>query len=198
MSRGKAWERPELQHLTDLECRCAALWFKIDPATVAGPPTGLIVGEMPGCSTSSALPMFPYPPNSAGGRLLKMSLLTPGAYLGRLMRTNLFSDWNEETNDRWPRGEAEERARLIHEATPREMRVVLLGARVSQAFGLDEYMKLVEQNGVLYTAIPHPSGRNLKYNDPIVRTGARAALQWAADSIAEGTPTAKQIKRGKR
>ena len=171
----KAWQHEGASHLTDLEKRCAALWFKIDPTTVIGPPTGLIVGEMPGENTSEKLPLFPWPRNSAGGRLMKMSLLSPGQYLGRLLRTNLFYEYSGD----WDHEMARARARTIH-AQRTVDRVVLLGQRVGEAFGFSAFFAHEVRDDVHYVCIPHPSGRNRIYNEQNARVGARAAVQFAA------------------
>lgn len=162
-------------HLTELEKRCASLWFKVNPADVQGPVTGLLVGECPGLTTRSTLPLFPYPPNSSGGRLLKMSDLTIHDYLGRLLRRNLFLDHVEI----WNRDKAIEEAVKIVESVTVE-RVVLCGQRVAEAFGFRTFFKLEQHRGVSYCAIPHPSGLNRLYNDRPNVVAARAAIRFAA------------------
>lgn len=194
------WDADGCAHLSELERRCAGSWLKVDPATVCGPPTGLLVGEMPGASSSSALPLFPYPKNSAGGRLLSWSRITPGQYLGRLLRCNLFvtprPDWDEIL--------AHELANDIMRAATPELRIVLLGKRVAEAFEVYrvfEMQKRTRDDGQHYfiCAIPHPSGRNLVYNEPVARVGAAAAIQWASDSIAPPTEKAQErAEKGKR
>lgn len=56
--------------------------------------------------------------------------------------------------------------------------VVLLGARLGRLFGVGPH-QWVRRDGVLFTAIPHPSGLNLLYNDPAQRQLARDTLQRA-------------------
>lgn len=168
-----------ITHLTELEKRCAALWLRVSPASVIGPITGLIVGEMPGRSTSGKLPLFPHPKNSSGGRLWAMSGVPIGIYLGRLARTNLLSEFRED----WDRREAAERAKVLVEQQPNGRRVVVLGKRVGEAFGFRRFFEVLadEPRHVSYTCIPHPSARNLEYRDVAKRVGARIALQFAAD-----------------
>jgi hypothetical protein len=166
--------------MSELEKRCTSLWFKIDPATVQGPLVGLIIGECPGPNTRSTLPMFPYPKNSAGGRLLKMSRLPVGVYLGKIKRQNLIE--HHCPSSEWPKFEAATRARAIAELlTNSQTRVLLLGKKVGEAFGFSRFFILQEILGSAYTCIPHPSGLSREYNDPVKRTGAQIAVQWCAD-----------------
>jgi hypothetical protein len=173
----KGWDH--VTHMTELEKRCASLWFKINPATVEGPITGLLVGEMPGKNTRSALPLFPYPKNSSGGRLLAMSGIPPHLYFARMMRVNLF----EHHVDIWNEEQANLNAIEIMKQQPKGRRVVLCGRRVGSAFGFTQFFQMGhdEEADAFYVAIPHPSGLNREYNDPIKRASARIALQWAAD-----------------
>lgn len=164
-----------VSHLSELEKRCASLWFRVDPATVQGPVVGMIVGECPGLKTRATLPMFPYPANSSGGRLLKMSELPIQDYLGRLTRRNLFYDHQVE----WDRDKAIDEAVKIVETVKVE-RVVLCGQRVAEAFGFRRFFHLEENAGVRYCAIPHPSDMNRIYNQPQPRLAAKAAIRWVA------------------
>lgn len=172
----KGWEHVE--HMSLLEKRCASLWFKLDPAIVTGPLTGLVVGECPGKNTCSTLPMFPYPASSSGGRLLKISRLPVETFLGRIRRVNLI----ETHHEIWPTHTARVRAlEIVEENAVKNTRIVLLGAKVGDAFGASRYFDMGEIRGSHYVCIPHPSGLNRAYNDPVVRTGASIALQWCAD-----------------
>lgn len=177
----KGWDH--VTHLTELEKRCASLWLKpIDPSQIKGPPTGLIVGECPGKSTSSKLAMFPWPKASSGGRLFKMANMPIEIYLGSLRRCNVFYDHQEKW---WP-WSAHENALGIHLGCEPYTRVVLCGKRVASAFGFDRYFEVGsiphQQKGgvVLYCTIPHPSGLNREYNNPLAVQGAEMALHWAA------------------
>lgn len=175
----KGWEH--ITHMSELEKRCASLWFKINPKEIQGPPIGMLVGEMPGLSTRATLPLFPYPANSSGGRLLKMSKISPTKFLGRVARKNIFLEHRT-----WDHDDAVESAlRIISEI--REggniKRVVACGQRVAQAFGFSNFFKLEQLEDIYFTAIPHPSGLNRLYNDVNARVGAQGALQWVADCI---------------
>lgn len=185
------WDRPEWEHLSEVEKRCAALWLHVDPSKPPGPPTGLLVGEMPAAGSGS-LPLFPHPKNSAGGRLLLWSRITPTQYLGRLRRTNIYTTATEEP---WDPAHAELRAQEITEQLTDGTRVVLLGKRVSEAFQVWVPFKMERRGRIFLTSIPHPSGRNLVYNDAVARMGAAAAVQWAADCIAP--PSDKDLARAR-
>lgn len=109
-------------------------------------------------------PMFPYPPNSAGGRLFKVSDLGLGEYIHGLDRVNLIP-----TYKRWDVKEARANAKaLLRERQPSH--VFLCGRRVASAFGFQEDTELPHKirSGVAdahLIAIPHPSGRNHAYNN---------------------------------
>jgi hypothetical protein len=100
-------------------------------------------------------------PGSAGWRLWKMSGLSRSTYLSSFKRTNLVPGkrWNART------------ARTTAIAFVLGLRagdiVVALGSEVKAA------IKYAGGNGVVLDArihfVPHPSGRNLFYNDPANR-----------------------------
>jgi hypothetical protein len=171
--------RGRCAHLSATDLRLARLWLKVLPSDIDGPPVGLVVGEAPLPNTSGRLPMFPYPASSAAGRLLKMSELKPGQYLGRLHRRD------EYPGPRWDLRAANQRAKLIHEwAASGEgvRRVLLLGKNVATAFGMDLWGYVVSggEVAVEYRSIAHPSGANPMYNAPTARLAAQAAVLWAA------------------
>lgn len=171
-----------ITHLSEVEKRLTSLWFKVNPADIDCIVTGTIIGEMPGKNTRSILPLFPYPPNSSGGRLMQMGGLPIGIYIGRLKRVNLF----DHHVDIWNAEEANLRAVELMKQMPDGHRVVLCGKQVGKAFGLSHYFEnaVDETEGTVhYTCIPHPSARNRIYDDPMARTAARMAIQWAADHM---------------
>lgn len=175
------WEH--VHHLSELEKRCASLWLKpIDPSKVKSQPSGLIVGECPGKSTNSRLPMFPWPKASSGGRLFAMANLPIEIYLGELERRNLFY----KHQPTWYPWSAHEAAHGIHLGRKVGDRVVLCGKRVAAAFGFEKYFEVAQipkEGGgfVYYCTIPHPSGLNREYNNPLTKVGAAVALHWAAN-----------------
>lgn len=168
-------------HLSPAEQRIAEFRLGVPRGTYDGPPVGLIVGEAPGPNTHARLPMFPFPPTSAGGRLMAMSGLPPNVYLGRFFRRNLFETYVDATP--WVAKVARERAlelaRWIEETG--SLRVVVCGVRVAEAFGMTLWGRSQSADGrSAFVSIPHPSGLTRVYNDPRAREAARTALQWAA------------------
>lgn len=153
-------------------------------------PRGLLVGEAPGPRTDPKMPLFPAPNSSSGGRLLRYSGTYADRFLGRLVRVNLCDGpWSA-------RRAAAGQARILtylfdpanfYEGAP--LRVLLLGARVPRAFGVvppwtragfGHTELLNDGNPALSVAwIPHPSGKNLTYNDPGNQLRARRAVEWA-------------------
>lgn len=75
--RYSTWERP-FAPLNPVVARIAEAWF--DDAegleALGGYPVGLLVGEQPGPTSNPKLPLWPFPPRSAGGRLHAMSGVT--------------------------------------------------------------------------------------------------------------------------
>lgn len=179
----------KVKHLTPLELRLAAIKLGVKLDAIDGPPVAAIIGEAPGVNTSWKLPVFPFPSNSAGGRLLKYSELDAAAYLGKFIRKNLYTHLEP-----WSIPTAREKAAEIVSLFQswRVLRVVLLGKRVGEAFGL----RLWETGsttamdfgvgapprsfGVAVTCIPHPSGRCREYNDEDAIRRTKATLRWAA------------------
>ena len=122
-----------------------------------------------------------------------------GEYLGRLHRVNLLT---RHPGDAWPTMAAADRAAEIHDwvvddwrvrcwdrtgtanaVDVKVLRVLLLGKRVGEAFGMEAPFTESDHHGVVYRLIPHPSGKSLAYNDENARVGARAAVLWAAGYI---------------
>lgn len=161
-------------HLSPLERRLAATRLKVDLAEVDGPPVGALIGEAPGPRSSPKLPLFGYPPTSAGGRLMAFSGLTPAVYLGRLARRNLF----ETLPERWSAPAARDRVAEVLDWITRNgfKRVVLVGSRVVAAF--DHVYPVIHD--VQFRAIPHPSGLCRVYNDLERRKSTGATVRWAA------------------
>lgn len=167
-------------NMSELEKRCASLWFKLKPESVTGPVSGLLIGECPGANTSPKLPMFPWPASSSGGRLLKMSNVPVNEYLGRLERRNLIHTHHPV----WPVHDARRIAReIVQEIAGRGLRVVLLGKKVGEAFGAPQFWAMAQLGDTHFTCIPHPSGLSRVYNDKNNRVMAGLAIQWATNKV---------------
>ncbi len=125
----------------------------------------VVVGEAPGAAGRADLPLYPLPPGCAGHRLFKMTALpNMRTYLTLLFRANLLS-YNPGPN--WPKREAHIAAMAMLPFL-RERQVVLLGRKVARAFGVGQY-SFMEWNNYRdlcdVAVLPHPSGRNLWYQD---------------------------------
>lgn len=152
-------------------------------------PRGMLVGECPGPNTDARLPLFPDPPGSSAARLMRYARVTPAAWLGKLVRVNMC-------DGRWSKRRAVAgRARILEylfdpanivDGDP--LRVLLLGVKVARAWGChgqfgynaNMYSTVDGSPANLRVAwIPHPSGRNLAYNDQDNQLCAAHAVLWA-------------------
>ena len=176
VSRGPEYDRYPT-HLSVAEIRLART--RLDCDSFAPQVRGLIVGENPGPNTHPDLPLFPWPDTSSAGRLLSMSRLTPGEYLGGLYRRNVC-------RSAWSRFEAKATARELVTVLfdmPRDLAVIICGVKAATAFGFEGYdywdpIRLESRQTAVI--IPHPSGLNRMYNDPTNRELTGAWLRWAA------------------
>jgi hypothetical protein len=112
--------------------------------------------------------LYPWPPGCAGHRLFEMlRAVEPSAtmtrYRDRFDRVNLVSG-------PWNAAYARERADQLR-PTLTGRSVVLLGREVTRAFGIRGEIDCLpwRYHGIIFYLLPHPSGRNLKYNDPDCR-----------------------------
>lgn len=101
----------------------------------------------------SGEPLAPFPTGCSGWRLWKMlndrCRISKNEYMAGFIRRNL---------DTWDR------------MAKRGSTVVLLGEEVRASFGIPKMLIHPQVVGdIIYRQIPHPSGRNLFYNDPIQR-----------------------------
>lgn len=175
-SRPAHWEKYP-KHLSRVEIRLALC--RLDVTQFHPIVHGIVIGENPGPNTHPDLPLFPDPPTSSAGRLLAMSGLKAGEYLGGLYRRNLV-DHHE-----WSWSEARETARELLTALfdqPKNLRVVLCGLKVAKAFDApgdfwDPFRLDTRQTAVV---IPHPSGMNRLYNDRVNRNLTGRWMRWAA------------------
>lgn len=133
----------------------------------------VLVGEDNPRSRDPRAALWPLPPNCAGGRLARILGHTRVEYLRLYARTNLCA------SGAWSMDEAERAARALLAERPAAL--VLLGARVARAFlrvGVESEMFAIRRvDDVLVVALPHPSGRNLAYNDPSRCEAARAIVR---------------------
>lgn len=144
-----------------------------------GMPLGLVVGQQPGASSWPSTPMFPWPTGTAGHRLWRLSGIELNEYLLRLDRVNLLREAGP-----WRLARARAAAELVTEECRAAgvCRVLLCGALVGRAFGLDAYFQPLQPAplGPWVVAVPHPSGRNRLLNHPENRARTGRAARWAA------------------
>lgn len=132
----------------------------------------LFVGEAPGPNTHRDLPLFPWPPTSAGGRLHALTGLPLSSYFQRVARTNLFYEY---PGPRWDVALARVRAQQLLEKHPsvEGRTLVFVGAKVAAAFGLSHVLPTCKlgwwpAHRTLVAYIPHTSGLNRAFNNPSV------------------------------
>lgn len=147
----------------------------------------LLVGESNPLSSDPDYALYPYPPNSAGGRLARMLGMSPKEFLATFYRANLF----DVEPVRWSKERAHARlVEVVHEyhAIPYCVdTVILLGTRVSAAVG--ERFLMWKPTAVIvnfdraglgvveFISVPHPSGRCRLWNDPANVRRLRRAIR---------------------
>ena len=72
MTKYSTWERP-MAPISETVRAVAWHFWKVELPDDIPSPVGLLVGEQPGKGHNAALPLWPYPPQSAGARLARMS-----------------------------------------------------------------------------------------------------------------------------
>ena len=135
----------------------------------------ILVGELNPHNQDPLVALFPLPEHCAGGRLRKILGISLARYLG-LARRNLCAG-------KWTMTEA----RRAAQATVDEGwdAIVMLGARVRAAFHLTARVPAFTASAP-FVSLPHPSGRNLIWNDPGRIQEARELLSRVAPAIPWG------------
>lgn len=145
----------------------------------------LLVGEDNPQSADPAHALWPWPRGCAGNRLMGILGLTDDQYRA-LWRTNLC-------NPTWSAKAARKRAEHLLEHDPDDSpnwgRIVMLGAKVAGVFGKIFGVKFEPFGsrrlgcaGYTHTMVylPHPSGRNLLWNDRDNHRRAREVMRVIA------------------
>jgi len=164
------------------------------------PPPVLLVGECNPYFAGHGDPsysLFCYPVGSAGYRLRRILGLPQHRYLA-LHRANLCDgDWSKER--------AKQRAHeLLSPQAPWSV-IVLLGRKVTEAFekvALDGAPLVAFSTrtccpGMTLVSLPHPSGRNLVWNQPWARDRARQLLREVAPEVAWGSADVDQAQEAR-
>jgi len=136
-----------------------------------------LVGEHNPYGSDPKFALYPLPPRATGGRLAAVLGMQSGAYLHAFERRNLL------TAVKWSAPLAREAANRVRAELRDGDALVLLGARVSAAFGYP-FAPLAEHRGLVHGAvgyevlvIPHPSGLSRAWNDPAMGSRVRAAVE---------------------
>jgi hypothetical protein len=135
-------------------------------------PIALLVGEVNPYQQTEVehYALYPYPERSAGGRLCRVILgLDPHLYLHSYARANLCSG-------KWSTPAAKARAEELLREHPGDLPVVLLGAKVAEAFG--QPFEPFTREG-RFVRLPHPSGLSRLWNDSGAFGRARALMHEA-------------------
>lgn len=125
--------------------------------------------------------LYPSPAGCAGWRLSKILGMSEDEYIAAFERRNLLAQ------DRWSAPLARRAAQALLCEVRDGDALVLLGARVSKAFGFDFAPCTVHDrllNGearVRYLVSPHPSGLSRQWNDPTMRLAVRDAVRALLD-----------------
>lgn len=132
----------------------------------------ILIGEAPGLLNDHG-PLE----GAVGRRLAEYASLTMSEYLERTERHNLF----DSPIEKWPREEAALHAGVVWSSLVGR-RTILLGQRVADAFGI-RWRELswaqLDDRGTEVALIPHPSGRNIWWNEAGNRAEARRFLREA-------------------
>ncbi len=136
-------------------------------------PKILLVGEQNPYGDDPEMALYPLPEYASGARLKEILGVSTGVYLREHDRANLC-------DGPWSMPKAVERALQIH-GEREGCGIVLCGAKVATAFRRAaaytsaEFtpFSLAEHQGRHYLALPHPSGRNLVWNELGAKRRAR-------------------------
>jgi hypothetical protein len=164
-----------------------------------------LVGEHNPYGSDPRFALYPYPPNSAGGRLARVLGIDRRGYLGAFERRNLLDV------ERWSAPAARDAAARVRAEMADGDSAVLLGARVAAAFGftfepLRVHRRFADgrgdpdlearlgQRGIAFLLVPHPSGRSRAWNDPALAPRVRAAVAAlrTGDHLVEAKSTCRQ------
>lgn len=134
----------------------------------------LLVGEDNPYGQDPRFALYHKPRHASGNRLRQHLGLRDATY-ERLAKINLCAE-------AWKTAEAKACAEVIkHRTCPYNRVVVLLGAKVRGAFGFAsaEFFSVTVAYGCtpMFVILPHPSGRNLLWNQAGAREEARKLLK---------------------
>lgn len=145
--------------------------------------TVVLVGESNPYSADPRHALYPLPPNAAGGRLARALELSAREYIAAFPdRRNLLA-----RTAKWSAPLARCAADDVLRAAPLGAVLVLLGAKVSAAFGVDYrpalFLPRMAHVGTnvprrrVVLVLPHPSGLCREWNDPQTALRVQEALR---------------------
>lgn len=145
-----------------------------------------LVGEAPGPNTHTDMPLYPAPERSAAGRLRTMLGWSRSEYLRTFARANMLDRY---PGPAFPLTEARGLAQgVAQRLSPRPL--LLMGQGVASAFRFPKEAGLLSwadyllgQTIIRAAVVPHPSGRNLWYNEPGNRERAVAFIQRSCEEL---------------
>lgn len=152
----------------------------------------LLVGEDNPYGSDPEFALYCYPPGCAGYRLRRILGLPQHQYLA-LHRKNLC-------DTAWSRANARARAMELRSPEAPWRVMVLLGRKVAETFeriALDGVPLVAFSTktcclGMTFVSLPHPSGRNLVWNQPWAPTRAREILREVAPEVPWGSIDAQE------
>jgi hypothetical protein len=147
----------------------------------------ILIGESNPYGADPEFALYDYPVGCAGHRLRRVLGLSSDQYLA-LHRVNLC-------DDDFSRVQAEKRALELMDARMPWRVMVLLGRKVTAAFEkialgghpLLAFEMREHPSGRTLVSLPHPSGRNLVWNQPSARARAREILRTLAPELPWGS-----------
>lgn len=137
-------------------------------------PRPWLIGELNPYGADPEYALYPLPEYASGGRLARILRMSRGQYLRAFERRNLCTG-------KWSAPDARKTATAVltcAQGAP----LVLLGAKVSKAFGFDEFLPWMWHapspcDGVgPVVVLPHPSGLNRLWNQPDAEQRARSLV----------------------
>ena len=121
----------------------------------------------------------------SGDKLAKLCGLTPEEFFRFSVTLNLFEDFQGKNGkgDHFPMELAKQRAKAIVYRWWAHSKVILLGRGVAEAFGKKDAEILTWHHAGIpfceFAVVPHPSGINRWWNDPVHRITASLFLRDA-------------------
>jgi hypothetical protein len=141
----------------------------------------VFIGQQPNEYADENQPALPVRPNSSGARLVKLMGITEEAFRYHFTLVNVSPHHDPEGfNPTYNIAAALNLLPLLE-----DRRVVLLGPAIANSFCINrdayQFNKWFDYPGemnALFSVIPHPSGMNRLYNDPVVVEEVREFLNY--------------------